>query len=151
VACHNNIGAAFVDAVDFFLKYAARDVRILDREQPPKSAASLGALQLNHLNSFDRFEQPLRFGPYLKLTQQMTRLMQRYLTTITRAYVLDAKDIDDKLSELVRSRSERFGAAMPVRIVFEKLRIENLHHARAGTGGRNDVFGSLEDLDEPLR
>jgi hypothetical protein len=69
IARYNEIGAAYVDVVNLLLQDAAGYVRILDREQPSESAATFGVLQLDQLDSFDRFEQALRLRLHLQLPQ----------------------------------------------------------------------------------
>src|SRR6185295_7478901 len=75
IAGDDHIRAALLNAFDLVFEYAARNIRILDREQASKSAALVGPLQFYQLDSLDAREKGLRFGFYFQLAQQMTRLM----------------------------------------------------------------------------
>ena len=81
------IRPAFPDAVDLVLKYRSRDVRVLDREEAPKTATHLGLLQFHKLHASYCFQDTFGLGPDIQLAQQVTRLMERDLALEVRADV----------------------------------------------------------------
>src|SRR5712671_4666995 len=78
----------------------------------------------------------------------MTRLMHRHLALVRCANVIYTEDVDDELSELVRSRCKRIGAPPPIRLIVEQFFVENPDHAGARPGRRNDVLAILEYSDK---
>lgn len=127
----DNIRPAFPDAIDLVLKNGSRDVRVLDREEPAKTATHLRLLQFYEFNSLYGFQDTFGLGPDIELAEEVTGLMKRDLAVEVRADILDSENVDQELGELECARGERSRSLEHLRVVLEEVGKEDSDHARA--------------------
>lgn len=131
IATGDRIRACAENRIRLLVSHGRRDFRKSCHEHSPETAATFSVRQGDKFRTFYRSNQQERFFPDSKLAGKLARCMVRNLTRTVKTVFVGLEDVNEKLSQLVRSRRGLFGFFPETRIIREEVGVVVLDHGRA--------------------